>query len=209
MEVTYIMGACGISGQFKAYDWREGIRRVQEEAQSEYGYDPYNGEANNVSFSYGGDKSNLTQKQLSAYIDDRMESLYKREGEVIKVDSVGFTIFTTEFVESTTKPSEVSWAWNSVVPLLKGAKRPAILIAFDGYGKPKAYGAGTVAELKQKAHELLRSEFYRRYMYIVKKDKYICCKGKAKQQSKTTRKTDAKTLVVEQGLYRYYGWAPE
>lgn len=203
------MGACGIGGTFKAYDWRDGIRRIKDEAEAEYGYDSYNGAANNVDFSYGGDKSNLTARQLDKYIDDRMENLYKRSGEVIKVGSAGFNIITTEFIESDRRPAELDWVWNRVLPLLKAAKRPAVLVACDGNGNPKAYGAGTVSELKQKAHELLRSEYYRRYIYIVKKDKCICCKGKVKQQAKTSRKTDAKTLVIELGLYRYFGWAPE
>ena len=42
------MGASGVEGTFTAYDWEQGIKQVQAQAQYETGADYYSGGANNV-----------------------------------------------------------------------------------------------------------------------------------------------------------------
>ena len=202
------MGACEIGGKFEAYDWKEGIRRIQEEAAYEYGHDYYNGAANNVSFRYGGDKSNLTKKQLDEYVKGCMEKLGTGDGEVIKIGSGGFRLYSTEYKEGTGIPMPLSFD-SGTKEFLKRSIRPAVLLTCDNNGRVECHGEGTIAKLKEMAHNKLRSEFYRRDYYILRKNAtYICCMPVWKDQSKTTRKTTPKLLVVEKATYGYYGWAP-
>lgn len=207
------MGACGIGGTFKAYDWKEGILRVQEEAKMEYGCDAYNGAANNVSFSYAGDKSNLTKAQLNKFRKELEEECYKRSGYVYKIGVEGFRILTTKFIEKKINEGGLRWlmSQNQEKLWFMQYKRPCILVTSDTNGNGRCLGAGTIGELKVKAHELLRQCYYSKEMYIVRKNKdtYIDCRGDYKDQKKTSRKTDAKTLVLEIGKYEYFGIAPE
>ena len=103
------MGDCGVGGTFKAYDWKEGIRRVQAEAEYEYGSDYYNGAANNVEFSYAGDKSNLTKAQLNKFRKEIQEECYKRRGYVYKIGIEGYRIITTKFIEKNRNEGGLSW----------------------------------------------------------------------------------------------------
>ncbi len=207
------MGACGIGGQFKAYDWREGIRRVQQEAEYEYGHDYYNGAANNVSFSYAGDKSNLTKAQLNKFRKEMEENCYKRDGYVYKIGTEGYRIITTKFMEYPRKDGGLSWVMskNQEALWFKQYKNPCILVTADGNGNGRCICGGTISDLKVKAHQLLRECYYQKSFYIVRKNKdvYISCSGEYKDQKKTSRKTDAKTMVLEIGLYEYFGVAPE
>lgn len=207
------MGACGVGGTFKAYDWKEGIRRVQAEAEYEHGSDYYNGAANNVEFSYAGDKSNLTKTQLNKFRKEIQEECYKRGGYVYKIGIEGYRIITTKFIEKNRNEGGLSWVMNKNQEKIwfMQYKRPCILVTTDKNGNGYCIGAGTIGELKVKAHELLRQCYYSKDFYIVRKNKdtYIDCRGLYKGQKTTSRRTDDKTLVLEVGKYEYFGVAPE
>lgn len=207
------MGACNVGGTFKAYDWKEGIRRVQAEAEYEHGSAYDNGAANNVEFSYSGDKSNLTKAQLNKFRKEIQEECHKSRGYVYKIGIEGYRIITTKFIEKNRNEGGLSWVMskNQEKIWFMQYKRPCILVTADNNGNGYCIGAGTIGELKVKAHELLRQCYYSKDFYIVRKNKdtYIDCRGLYKGQKTTSRRTDDKTLVLEVGKYEYFGVAPE
>lgn len=196
------MGACNGGGSFEAFDWREGIRNIQDEAESYYGHqEGYSGAANSCSFSYGGDKRGLTKKQLDKFIDERMENLGTGDGEVVKVDISGYGIIKTQV-------QPAGFLRFDTRELMRGLKRPAILIEDAGYTQRKI-AEGTQAELKRKVDSLLRSCNYSKTYYILtRKDSYICS-GNIKNVKKTTQKTTEKQLVLPLYKFVYYGWYRE
>lgn len=197
------MGACDVGGTFKAYDWRSGIQRVIEDAEAYYGHqEGYSGAANSCSFSYKGDKSSLTKKELNAYIDSRMDNLGKRDGEVILVGIEGYDIIKTEYVPQTVDDPLF------IKRLFVGQKGPALLLVYDWRSNNyKIERAGTIAEMKALAHIRLRSENYEKNYTILTKKGKIVCKGVVTNVKKTTRKTDEKNLILPIYKYMYYGWA--
>lgn len=202
------MGACDIGGTYKAYDWKIGIEEIQEQAEAYYGHqEGYSGAENCVDFRYVGDfsdkyKTAKGRKELDKYIDARMSTLYKREGEIIKIGIEGYAIIKTKYIERKVTDTYERYLYK--------VKRPSVLLEKSPYGfEYKIIAEGTVAELKEKAHNRLRQIKYSDDLYIVKKDKIYVCTKDVKTQKNTTRRSDAKTLVLEIGKYRYYGWAPE
>lgn len=201
------MGAIDIGGEFKAYDWKSGIKAVQDEAEAYYGYDPYNGAANNVSFSYDGDKSNLSKKELEKYERNLLEKLGKRQGVVFKKQSLGFKVITTKYTD--TNEVVILFSVRQIDNILKMYKGPAVLVTTDNNGGILFVANGKIKELKEQAHKLLRKEYYRRNYIILKKDQnHIVCTGVEKSYKTTTKKTDDKHLVLEYNLYGYIGLAP-
>ena len=207
------MGACSVGGQFTAYDWKEGIQLVQQNAAYEYGNDPYNGAENNVSFSYAGDISNLTKAQHKKYVDELFKGCSKCQGFVYKIGTEGFHIITTKFKETPKYVGELGWimTYTQEQAWFKQYKRPCILVSANNNGYGYCIAGGTISERKTKAHMLLRKNSYRQNFYIVRKgkDTYIDCGGNIKTQKNTRRKTDEKTLVLELNKYEYVGIAPE
>ena len=202
------MGACDIGGTYKAYDWKIGIEKIQEDAEAYYGHqEGYSGAANCVDFRYVGDfsekyKTAKGRKEIEKYIEDRMSKLYKRDGEVMKIATEGYAIIKTKYIEQDVTESYVRYLYN--------IKKPSVLLERNSYGFGyKIIAEGTVSELKKKAHTRLRQITYRDDLYIIKKDKMYICTQDIKTQKNTTRRSDDKTLVLEIGKYRYYGWAPE
>jgi len=193
------MGGINGGGKFQAYDWREGIRRIQEEADDYYGHqEGYSGAANSCSFSYVGDKSNLTKKELDKFIDERMDRLGNGDGEVIKVGLAGYSIIKT-------KIEPARYLNFDTRTLLRGVTRPAILVEYKG-NYPRKIAEGTQAELKKKADSLLRSCNYSYpYYLITKKESYICS-GNVKNVKKTVQQTNEKQLVLPLYDFIYYGW---
>lgn len=206
------MGASGVEGTFTAYDWEQGIKQVQAQAQYETGADYYSGGANNVNFSYVGDKSNLTKAQLRKFRDELIDNCAKRQGFVYKLGVETYRIITTKYIEYPRDKGGLGWVLHKDSEQLwfKKYKTPCILVVADGDGRGSCIAGGTISELKAKAHEYLRKNYYNKVCYIVRKNKdvYIECRGDYKDQKKTSRKTDAKTLVLEIGKYAYFGIAP-
>ncbi len=206
------MGAIGVGGTFEAYDWETGINQVQLEAKYEHGNDSYSGGANNVIFCYVGDKSNLTKTQLRKFQEELEDKCDKRQGFVYKLEVKGYRIITTKYIEYPRNQGGLGWVLHKDSEQLwfKKYKTPCILVVADEDGRGSCIAGGTISELKAKAHEYLRKHYYRKVCYIVRKNKdvYIECRGDYKDQKKTSRKTDAKTLVLEIGKYAYFGIAP-
>lgn len=200
------MGACGISGTYRAYDWQSGIRRVQEEAEAYYGHqEGYSGAANSCSFYFKGNKFDVKEKELNKYIDERMDMLGKRDGEVLCLGVEGFDIIKTVIEPCNRNISDVDKKF-----LFKGIKNPALLLRYN-YSRDfyEVVKTGTIAEMKVAAHEQLRKKNYSENYYILTKKSMLSCKGDKKTVKKTTRKNDVKTLVLPIYKFIYYGWAAE
>lgn len=214
------MGQCNISGIYKSYDWKDGINKIRAEARAYYGdMDGYSGSAADVDFIFLGDKSNLyskyktnekVKKELYKFIDNRLENLGKRDGEIIKIGEVGYNIITTEYREVPDK--RLSWLferqYDYVLRLLRESKEPAILVTGIQSGIKKL-NVGTLAELKKYSHEYLRKNNYSHKVYIVGKSKSYIVEGKVESKEKTTRVTNNTTLVVPVSEFIYWGRAPE
>ena len=220
------MGACSIGGSFYSTDWEKGIgcrfgrnretkkvefkefigmggiEAIKEEARLEYGDDSYNGSASTCSFYYGGDYSK--EKNIDKVIDEKMDRLGKRDGMVIKVETAGYIICTTDIVEM-----NYGLDFDTRYYLKSARKGPAVLLEPLGYGRYRIVAEGTVADLKKDAHSMLRRNNYGTYYYIVGRSKTYYCTYKGKFQTKTTRKSDDKNLVLPVNKYRYFGWAAE
>lgn len=184
-----------------------GINGIIKHCDEQYGDDPYNGTENTVSFYYKGDyrraykEYNKKGKSDYDFIENRLDDLGKRDGEVIMIGDAGFLICTTDIVE-------VSYLDFDSRVYLKGAKGPAVLVApyYDSY---KVIATGTVADMKKEAHKYLRNNNYNTEVYIIGRSKSFVAKAKAKFQEKTTRHSDDKNLVLPVHEYLYYGWAAE
>ena len=93
------MGGVAVGGTFVNSDWRQGIQKIQEDAREYYGdRDGYSGAENSCCFKYAGDKSDLTKKQLEKFIEDRMDSMYNRDGEVIRIGTKGYRLIKTTYI---------------------------------------------------------------------------------------------------------------
>ena len=222
------MGACSVGGSFYSTDWRSGvgcrfgkdretgkivskeltgmsgIDAIVEEARIEYGDDPYSGTVATCSFRYIGDISYKKEKEIDKYINERMDDIDKRAGEVAKVATMGYIICNTNI-------SEIKYGlpFDSRYYLRQARKGPAVLVEERGNGYFRVVEEGTVAELKKAAHQLLRQNNYGTYYYLVGKNTSYFCTYKGKFQAKTTRKSDDKNLVLPVNKYVYYGWAAE
>ena len=100
------MGAYNIEGTYVSTDWKTGIEEVQKAYTEEYGYqEGYRGGPNCVSFTYKGDFTSLPKLSLRKYIHKRMDVLGKREGEIIKIGNVGYSIRQAKIKDNGATPS--------------------------------------------------------------------------------------------------------
>jgi len=215
------MGEARVGGRFVAHDWRKGIEKVMKDARDEYGYDRYNGKANNVDFYYIGDFDTVKnspryvpyeirykdrkRKQpytLREFMEIRYEQLSKEQGEVVCLGVEKYSLITTVYREWTFPPREIH------KKMLKGIKSPTILVVDDPLNRV-VICKGTIVECKREAHEYLRKTFYADDLLIITRKKLITCTGQRKDVAKTSRKTTEKTLVIPYYEYAYYGLAPE
>ena len=191
------MGATWLQGKFKALDWRDGIDEIQRQADYKYGYnDGYSGAANTCNFVSKGGCYSMKEKEIAEFIEQRKENLGDGMGEVLKDKVVEYAILTTEFEDVYTAPFDTRPC------LLNMKKGPGVLV--NPRGIP--VGEGTVAELKKRAHNIMRQDNYRFNYYIVSKKKTYFCTYKAKYQRTTQRESDDKYLVLPVHEYIYYGW---
>ena len=206
------MGSCSVSGSFKDIDWNNGIEKIKRQADAYYGYqDGYSGAENCVNFCFAGNHPELkTSKQISKYINKRLDYLNKRDGEVICVGIDEYKIITTKFMESRQAGWHSPAFYNSVV--VKSKSATLVRIYNDGR-EIEAVAAGTVADMKKKAHECLRKYNYQPnciYEIVCHRAKQIIsCDADVKSVKTTKRKTDSKYMVLPVYKYIYYGWAPE
>lgn len=196
------MGACNIEGTYVSTDWKTGIEEVQKAYTEEYGYqEGYSGGPNCVSFTYKGDFTSLPKLSLRKYIHKRMDVLGKREGEIVKIGNVGYSIRQAKIKDNGATPSFLQ-------RYLYKVKKPSVLLKFS-LNCFSVIAEGSVRDMKALAREELRKAKYVGSYYIVKKDKYWKCIGEQKIQKRTQRKTNDKIMVLEMARYEYYGWAPE
>ena len=197
------MGACDVSGKFKDYSWKRGIRQIQDDAEAYYGHqEGYSGAENCCSFSFGGSCADMSKKELDKFIDKRMDELYKGHGEVLKGKIVEYAIIETEIVET------LFLSFDSRSYLRNMKKGPALLVKLLENGYPRLMKEGTVADLKKYAHRLLREDKYNYEYFIIGKTKTYSCRGKVKYQKLTKKQTDEKHLVLPVYEFYYYGIAP-
>ena len=200
------MGAVFGGGKFKAYNWREGICKVQEEDEARYGYE-YSGASNCCDFMYDGDKSKFTKTQLEEYKKNVQNTLESGSGVVIQIGIKGYELWTTEYKEMTfeTKTRKSYFHGRDFVGRFD-SKCTAVLIDSED----KIISAGTVTEMKNLAHTLLRKNNYSgRYYVVSRNSKCYRCRGVHKSVSKTTRKTTDSVLVLPVNEYMYMGWFRE
>lgn len=199
------MGGVAVGGTFVNSDWRQGIQKIQEDAREYYGdREGYSGAENSCCFKYAGDKSDLTKKQLEKFIEDRMDSMYNRDGEVIRIATKGYRLIKTTFKE------ETMYSANYYKDLFKGTSYTAFLMK-ESYrpGLLQKIVGGSFEEMKRAANVELRNTNYAQPLYIVTKKKVYMCWGDYKDVKTTTRRTDEKTFVMPMYEFRYYGWAAE
>lgn len=206
------MGACNISGKFEDIDWKIGIEKIQREAEAYYGHqEGYSGAENSVDFVYNGIHHELkTRKQISAYIEERLHNMNKRDGEIICVGIDSYKIITTKFAES----KQATWHPATFYDSVTVKSRPATLVRIYNDGSSiEAIAAGTVADMKKKAHECLRKNMYRyncTYEIVCHRAKQILsCAADVKVVKATKKKTNDKYMVLPVYKYVYYGWAAE
>ena len=212
-----IVGTAFIFGSFVDYDWQNGIKIIQKNAEETYGNDIYNGKENNVDFGFIGNFSDVvkstrfvpfketkreTPLSIREFINIRFEDLRKGNGEIVCFGVEGYNIISTEFYEE-------RFLSQRQKDVKKRSKKPAVLVREGRNFTLSVIYEGTVAECKKKAHEYLRETKYRDDVYIVSAKKSWLCSCKRKFMKKTSRKTTEKTMVLPLYKYIYYGAAME
>ncbi len=207
------MGACSGYGTYVSTDWKKGINEIIEDAEAMYGsQEGYSGAENSCNFYYEGShlefgkKTKKAEKDLSAFIESRLDRLGSGEGEVIKVGEEGAVICSTEIVEQ-----HGIARFDRGYYLSKMKKEPALLLKIDIHvtGGVRVISGGKVSELKEEVHKLLRNEKYENEYYILTKNKLYLCSGKSVFKKQTKMKTNDKVLVLPQYKFVYYGWYRE
>ena len=216
------MGTGFISGTYKCADYngKYGIRKIQEDAEERYGYDYYNGAANNADFRYIGEfeevrdssrfvpwevrKNRKKPLSLTEFIQLRYDELNKGLGEIVRLGTAEYHIYKTEFREMRFKPSP------RFRDARRGIKAPASLMKEGRHFEPVILFSGTIAECKKKAHEYLRKNLYRTdELYIIGKAKsFDVCYDKKVMKTTKKKSTDT-TLVVPVYKFAYYACVPE
>lgn len=198
------MGVAEFFHTFEHYDWRLGIKDLQEEAEEEYGHQQgYSGEINSMSVSnFSVHRPNRTFKSMQDvwdYVEDRIEYIEKREGEVIDLGITGYSI-----AKAVVK--EYHGNHNISSSTLMGIKEPAVLLDEHGFVKAR----GTMAELKERGKQQVLKERFEHDYFIVGKNstRIFIITGEGKSVKKTSRQSDANTLVLPYHKFVVYGVAP-
>lgn len=196
------MGNVNFSHFFEHHDWRKGVEELQARAIRNYGEDPYNGTistVNNISL-HRPSRSLKTESELWEYLQQRLNYLNSREGEVIDLGVVGYII---------AKP--VITRWTQEVPnfdpsIFKRFNTPAVMYNGRGF----TGDVGTVAELKKKAERLIVTmKFKYDYFIVGRTGTVYICTGEGKTVKSTQRKSTPTSLVLENHRWVVYGWAKE
>ena len=147
----------------------------------------------------------ISPSQVEKYINDRLDNMWKREGEVILTETLEYHVITPGYRKVTYPNLEV---------LRKGNASPYIVASADGNGNYSVIFKGnTLKDCKEFAHKWLRQTKYSRDCIIagrpsVTHGENVLCTGEVKTYKKTTKKTDEKHLVLAYNNYRYFGIAP-
>ena len=91
------MGACNFATEWTGTDYQAGFRRLQQDAEWEYGYDPYNGTISTTSL-YGrpvkiAERYSATAaKKAQKWINEHEDNVPKRECRVLDLGIVGYEV---------------------------------------------------------------------------------------------------------------------
>lgn len=196
------MGVYEFSHTFEHYDWKMGIRDLQQDADDEHGHQQgYSGEINSVS-NFSMHRPNKKFKSMSDvwdYVEDRYGDMDKGDGEIIDLGLVGYSIAKAVV-------QEYHGNLNTSSSTLRGIKEPAVLLDERGFVKAR----GTMAELKEKAKRLVLKEKFQHDYYIVGKNspRIFVATGEGKMVKNTSRQSDSNTLVLPYHKFVVYGLAP-
>lgn len=196
------MGANTFIHTFKHYDWRMGIRELQAEAERMYGHqEGYSGQINCVDDFrlHRPNRAFRNMNEVYDYVEERLERISKREGEVIDLGIEGYSIAKPVVREY--------YGFLNIDPRdLRNTKEPAILVNQRGFVEAR----GTVAELKERAKKLVMKQKFEFDYFIVGKNtnKIYIVTGEGKRVKSTTKKSDEKQLVLPYHHYIVYGVAP-
>lgn len=197
------MGATSFMHRFTHHDWRMGVRELQRQAEEEYGHrQGYSGAINSCHHIslHRPNRVFRDMKDVSDYVRGRLELLDKREGEVMDLGVIGFSI---------ARP--VVHEFRGYFPydprLLRGRKEPAALLTVRGF--PLRYG--TLGQLKTYGMELVLNEKFEHDYYIVSRntDRVYVVTGEGRMVKSTTRKSGNGVLVLPYHEWVVYGWAAE
>lgn len=222
------MGSCSVGGSFISTDWRRGIgvsfgkdrntgKRVfrgffdsgmnviQDACRERYGENScYSGSECTVDFRYVGDWSNLSKSEIDKKIKNKLDNMFKWDGEIAKISDEGFIVCKTKIEEVTSVPFDKNAYFKQ-----NHGDASAILVEERDNGYCRYLNRGTVAKLKELAHRELRDKQYSVVCYIISRTKVYQCSFDAQYYKTTKRKTDDKYLVLPLYNYVYYGWASE
>jgi hypothetical protein len=196
------MGATEFSHRFNHYDYKKGIRELQQEATAMYGHNEgYSGEINCCSnFTLRTPSTPVkSEKQLWAYVEKRLDVLEKGEGEVIDLG-------VTEYLIAKPVVSDYHESVAVFAHVLKNLNKPAVLINERGL----VISNGTLADLKKQAKlRVLKERFDCDYYIIGKTMKTVYfVTGESTTVKSTSKRSDTSQLVLPMHNYVVYGIAP-
>ena len=196
------MGSVLVSGKFQAYDWQSGIKMLQEASRGNHS-DCYDMSIADVNFRYVGDKSFLSLGELEAF--KKSLHLNKYEGAVYKLSIKEYEVISTEY---SSMAHHALYDNVHVKQALRNSKKPAVLVQWDEM-RAKFICDGTLPDLKNKAHNMLRDCNYSICLYIVRKSgEVITCSRSVKKYKSTSKVSNDRQLVLQLGVYGYTCWAP-
>lgn len=198
------MGSIDIKHVYEDYDWRLGLDIIQSRSQAVKGYsDGYSGEIHDITnITFIGDLTNNKDKNM--IINERLQRLDKRQGEVAIIDRVGYSI---------AKPVIKDYLFPLALDPreLRGFKSPAALYeVLDLPGHMRFVGDGSVAELKKRAKCLIMDKKFQYDYIIVGKNiaNPLLITGEGKRVRNTSQKSNDNQLVLPYYKYIVYGRAP-
>lgn len=197
------MGACWDTGLFVDTDWKIGIRKIQNQAEIEYGHqEGYSGAPNSCTYKYMGDYSTSTIEHVKQFMDKQAGRLPTGCGGVIKIGQSGYEI--KKIVES--KGDVALYNYYLVPQYLENSNAVAILV---NNGMPFKLGNGTVEQLKHKLIDALKKRFEPEdYGIIVgiRSKYYIKYSVESTRVATTNKITNNNIVVTPLNKYGYFGW---
>jgi hypothetical protein len=200
------MASHTVGHSYEHYDWKMGLEDIKRQTLSEYGHqEGYSGQIHDVTnIRYLGTVNLKKPKDIDAYIDQRLDRLAKRQGEVISLGIIGYSIAQPVIKEYR---GHISADYTEV----KSSRSPAILYQIDDeHHYLRKISEGSVAELKQRAKDkIMQCKFEFDYVIVGKNIAVpLLITGEGKMVKSTTKKSDHSKLVLPYHRFVVYGWAP-
>jgi hypothetical protein len=194
------MGSTQFGQKFNHYDWRLGVRALQEEANKVYGHqDGYSGKINSCDeFSLHTPRVKFANdKEVWKYVRTRLPNIEKSTGEVIDLGITGHAI---------TKPVIEDYGGIVFNPAkLQVTNKQAIMLNKSGF----MVSNGTLEEMKEQGKRRVMHEKFELDYYIISKNsaKVYVVTGKTKYVKSTSKRSDDNQLVRSLHDFFVYGWA--